>query len=286
MKKIDNIILIGVVVLLIIIIAILTNSITNLIAFSIVILFGYCIVIKMPDFFEKHEKKKAEKYYGYKIDVIKELVKGAYDTLDYYPQYGINMHTYREAGFEQFEGFSSQDLIKGTILDNKKVLMSHVLIRKDKKYDVDLEAMVTYVTLFDGLFAYIDLGTQTDLSFKITKNKILSDKIKKDGKIDMDSAQFEKIYDIKADDRIEMLRLFTADVMQLLIDFKNENDVVPEMVFKDNKLYIRFSVGNIFEPNKMGKNIEYDRLKKIYDFINFVFKFTEDFSKNLLEFDQ
>ena len=151
----------------------------------------------------------------------------------------------------------------------------------------DGDTVSTYVTVFHGLFAYIDLEKINYFSFKITKDKFLGDKIFRTvDKLDMDSSEFEKIYDVNTDDKISTVRILTSDVMQKLIDFKKENKVTPEISFKNGKLFIRFAVGDVFEPNKFKDDMDFNKLKRTYNMINFVFNFVEDFSKNLLEFEQ
>ena len=86
-------------------------------------------------------------------------------------------------------------------------------------------------------------------------------------------------------DKISTLRILTADVMQMLIDFKQKNKVTPEIVLNSRGLFIRFELGNVFEPNLIKTDIEYDNLKKTYDLINFTLDLTKKFSENILEFE-
>lgn len=224
----------------------------------------------------------------FKDKVIRQFVKAYSDKLEYYPNEGIPFRIYNKAGFDgHYDRFRSEDLIKGTILDNCEIAMSEVWTeREEETVDQDGHHRREYVTIFRGLFACIDLKSFLTFSFRITRNVFLSNMFKGKQKLEMDSGEFEKIFDVKTDDKINTLRILTSDIMQMLIDFKNENKITPEIVFQDNKLYIRFAVGNVFEPNKIKGDMDFDKLKENYDMINFIFKLTEEFSKNIVEFEE
>ena len=145
----------------------------------------------------------------------------------------------------------------------------------------DSEGHTTYTTLFHGLYAEIQLNKIVETNLKIRKNAITIFKNKE--KIEMDSAEFEKKYNVYATDKIIAMQLLTADVMQMLLDFKETNKILPEITLKQNYLYIRFETGNVFEANIMKKSLNYETLKKYYDIINFTLKLTESFIKNIKE---
>ena len=230
--------------------------------------------------------KKYEKYrLQYKEIVVKKFVKEYSEQLEYSPQRGIGPREYDQAGFDgYYDIYHSEDLIEGTILDGCKIKMAEVHTeREEETTDSDGNTTTTYVTLFHGLFAQIDLNKFSSLNFRVVRNALL---FKGKGRIEMDSGEFEKIYDVKTEDQISTLRILTSEVMQMLIDFKQNNKVAPEIVVDNNYLYIRFAVGNVFEPNFIRNDMDYDKLKKNYDMINFVFNLTEDFSKRIIEFEK
>ena len=71
----------------------------------------------------------------------------------------------------------------------------------------------------------------------------------------------------------------------MLIDFKQKNKITPEIVLNSRGLFIRFELGNVFEPNLIKADIEYDNLKRTYDLISFTLDLTKKFSENILEFE-
>ena len=225
----------------------------------------------------------------YKEKVIKNFVKDYSDTLEYYPQQGVSPIQYKKAGFDRYyDRYHTEDLIEGTILDNCKISMAEVHTeREETTTDSEGNTSTTYVTLFHGLFAAIDLDKLNTVSFMVTRNSLFSDSLfKGKNKLEMDSGEFEKYFDVKTVDKISTLRILTSDVMQMLLDFKSNNKVTPELSLDGNMLYIRFEVGDVFEPNLVRNDMDFDKLKKTYDMINFTLNLAEQFSKNIIEFEE
>ena len=220
----------------------------------------------------------------YKEKVIKQFIKGYSDKLEYYPQRGISPREYNSARFDgYYDRYMSEDLIEGTILEDCKITMAEVHTEKEyESTDSDGHTTKSYITIFYGLFAKIDLNEFSTLDFKVVKNALFKNK----NRLEMDSGQFEKIYDVVTDDKIGTLRIITSEEMQMLIDFKNANKVVPEISLFGNNLYIRFAIGNVFEPSMFKNDIDYSKLKKNYDMIKFIFKLTEDISRHIIEFEE
>ena len=47
-----------------------------------------------------------------------------------------------------------------------------------------------------------------------------------------------------------------------------------ELTIRNDKLYIRFKTGPMFEGNILKSAVDFDTLKKVYDVINFTFDIT------------
>lgn len=224
----------------------------------------------------------------YKEIVIKKFIHAYSDKLEYYPREGISSRIYNNADFERYyDIYRSEDLIKGEILEDCRITMAEVHTqREETSTDSDGNTTTSYVTLFHGLFAEIEMPKFLAFESKIRRNALLSGIFKGKQKLEMDSSEFEKIFDVNTTDKIQTMRILTSDVMQMLIDFKTKNKVTPEITLKENKLYIRFETGNVFEPSLLKQDINYDKLKKYYDIINFTFGLAEQLTKNIIEFEE
>lgn len=215
----------------------------------------------------------------FKENIIKTFVKEYSETLEYLPTLGINSRIYDEAEFEKnYDRYYTEDLIKGTLNDKYIVAMAEVHTENESR---DSDGDTTYTTIFHGLFAKVEFPKLVNANIKIRENKLI--KIGKKNRIEMDSSEFEKKFDVYTTDKIIAMQLLTADIMQMLLDFKEKNKIIPEMTLKGNVLYIRFSTGDMFEPTLMRNALKYETLKKYYDTINFTLNITERFLKNIEE---
>lgn len=223
-----------------------------------------------------------EKRALYKESIVNSLIKNYSDKLNYYANIGISFSEYRASGFDYYDVFHSEDLIKGTILNNCFIEMADIQIDEKSK---DSDGMTRYITHFRGLFAKITLNQNQSTSFKILKNQSKNEKSKDKSKIYMDSSEFEKVYDVFTEDKISTFRILTSDIMQMFTDFKNKHYATPEISLIDNNLYIRIDVGNVFEAKRLAI-LDKKSIEETYNLINFVFEFIEAFSNNILEFEK
>ena len=221
------------------------------------------------------------KYKGlYKEKIIRVFVKEYCPTLEFLYNSGISKVTYYNGEFERFDRYYTEDLITGTLENGYKINMAEVKTQRESR---DEDGHVTYTTIFHGLFSEIKLDKYMPAEIKIRKNGIsLFDN--KD-KVEMDSSEFEKIFNVYATDRIIAMQLFTSDVMEMFINFKEENKIVPEITIKNSNLYIRFATGEIFEASVLKNSLDFDTLLKYYNVINFTLDLTEKLIKNIKEAD-
>ena len=87
-------------------------------------------------------------------------------------------------------------------------------------------------------------------------------------RLEMDSSEFEKYFDVKASDKILGMQLLTSDVMEELIEFQNKTKMKYDVYIKDNELYLRFHSGKMFEIGKLkifaGEYLLYLILYSVY----------------------
>ena len=247
---------------------------TVLTSYSIFLVIAIVIMV-LYIILSKNNKKYRQ---FFKQNVVKTFIKEYSQTLEYIPERGISPRIYANGEFESYDRYYSEDLITGELNDKYKIAMAQVHTEQESR---DSDGDTTYTTVFYGLFAEIQFEKLVATNMKIRKNKMIS--FNKKEKIEMDSGEFEKKFDVYSIDKIIAMQLLTSDIMQMLIDFSKENKLIPEMTLKGNTLYIRFATGNMFEPKILKKSLDYDTLKKYYDTINFTLGITEKFLKNIEE---
>lgn len=215
----------------------------------------------------------------FKGELIKKLVKENDENLDFEPERGIASIIYNKGEFERYDVFKSEDLITGKLEGKYKINMAEVHTQ-DKRKDSDGDTH--YVTLFHGLFAEIEIDKIVFGKLKLRKNELKLFGGNKE-RVELDSGEFERLYDVYSTDKIMAMQLLTSDIMQMFIDFKEKYKITPELTLKENKLYIRFGTGNMFEAILMKKALDYTTLLEYYDTIKFTLDITKEFIKNVKE---
>lgn len=203
---------------------------------------------------------------------------------------GLSSTVFKEAEFERYDRYHAEDLIHGTLKNNCKFAMSEVLTEDEH---TDSDGNTTYSTIFSGLFAKMEtpkpfntlLYLRKDRKDKSLLNRAFLGKLPFDKlRIQLDSPEFEKIFDVYASDQIIAMQLLTADIMQDLMQFHNEMVMNYELTIKENCMYIRFWCGEMFETAKLKKfSLDRDTLYKYYRMLDFTFSLTDKMLKLLYE---
>lgn len=213
----------------------------------------------------------------FKEKVIAPFIKNIDENLNYYPNKGIASTIYRQGEFEHYDIYSSEDAIEG-ILDGKYAVRIAEVHTQDESTDSDGDRH-TY-TLFHGIFGNVECSKNIGTTLKIHSDKgFLGNLFKGKQRVEMDSAEFEKHFDVYGDNKIIAMQILTSDVMAMMIDFRNESKIKYELTIKNNQMYIRFHTGEVFEPQLFKSALDYDMLKKYYDIIDFVFRVSRAINK-------
>jgi len=220
----------------------------------------------------------------YKEKIIRKFIKQFGENLEYDSIRGISSSKYNEGQFEHYDRYYSEDLIRGTLDSGHKITMAEV-------YTADKTGKMVSI-IFGGIFIMMDLDKTIPVNMDLRVDKIIPTYIdlkkdkwkldKKENKVEMDYGEFEKNYNVYSDNKIVTMQLLTADVMQMFLDMKKQNKIIPEISLRFNKIYIRFRTGkNIFEPDMYRKATNYDTLKYYYDTIGFSINLIEKITKNI-----
>lgn len=214
---------------------------------------------------------------AFKEKIIAPFIKEYNENLEYNPKMGMDRKTYLAGEFEgYFDRYYSEDLITGELDGNHKIIMAEVHTQNES---TDSEGHTSTTTIFHGLFAQIDLNKSIEQKIKIRRNGISLFSGKE--RVKLDSSEFEKLFDVYSTDAITAVRLLTSDVMEMLIEFRNKNKVIPEITIKNNKLYLRFYTGSVFEASSSNDGLNKEKLQKHYNIINFTLGLTEKVIKNI-----
>ena len=97
----------------------------------------------------------------------------------------------------------------------------------------------------------------------------------------MDSSDFEEIFDIYAEDKIYAMRILTTDVMMLLLDFYEKYEMKFEIILKEQKIFLRFYTGKIFEKKLFRNPMKKKNLFIYYSIMEFVIELTKSINRAL-----
>ena len=79
--------------------------------------------------------------------------------------------------------------------------------------------------------------------------------------------------------------ILTADIMKIMIDFYQKTGIIYEITIKENRIYLRFSIGKMFEPKIFGNCIDKEKLYTYYYTFKFITEVTEKINKIASEID-
>lgn len=259
----------------------------------------------------KEIRKTEIKEYKYEFQrIIKELLDSFEEKLNYSPKGDrkiLNI-SYRDAKFQANEWriWKCEDLIEGTLRNGSDFSMADIMTKYESNASetVDVEELDEISHLvqgegwgaFNGIFAMAQLpkSINTQLYIRVDmkdQKSVLARKINppfEDSlRVEVDSPEFEKIFDVYCTDKIIAMRLLTSDIMELLVDFKKEIKMDYEITIKDDMLYIRFMSGKTFEPaNVMKNSLDKSTLYKYYRILELTFELTNKLIKTIKEMEE
>lgn len=247
----------------------------------IIFLFEMVAVLVYFKLLSKNKSKVSEYSYEYKTKVIKDFLSIFNETITYKSDYGINEMFYIDAEFQKksiysSEIYSSEDAIYGNLKNDCFFVMAQVITRDSTSRDYYGDDV-----LFCGMFSMIQVPKPFNVTLYLRrdmKDKSFMEKAFRldlpfdDLRVEVDSQEFEKMFDVYCSDKIVAMQLLTADVMQLLVDFQNEMNMEYEVTVKNNRMYIRFMSGSIFDFAEITEfSLDKKNLYECYKILDFIF---------------
>jgi hypothetical protein len=222
--------------------------------------------------------------YNYKSKIIKALVEYSNPSYTFSSQSGVSSREYNESGFDtSWDEFYSEDGVKGTIENDITVRMSQVKTIKETTYTDEDGTHESKTVTFLGLYGIINLPFTSLVNLSIFPNSKFSmfDK----SRIDMESSDFEKYYDVYSNDRVGTMEILTPESVEKLIELKNSYKGKAKIYIKvcENKIYFRIGCGDIFEPPKFKNSMGFDVLYDYFQIIDTPRAIYESMIDNIIE---
>jgi len=205
----------------------------------------------------------------YKEIVIKNIINNFYTNLEYFPNKEMPEYIYEKLGYEFYDIYESDDYFEAQINNKYGIQMAEILTQEKRTTkNSDGETETEIITKFHGLFAKVLMEKSINSELRIMENgEFVLQK-----RLNMDSSEFEKYFDVKATDSIIGMQILTADVMEELIDFQNKTKMKFDILIKEYELYLRFHSGAMFEYIDFDKGLfDKESLRKYFYMLNFTY---------------
>ncbi len=239
-----------------------------IIALVIILFINFIIFIITSIVFSS--KEQLEYIAKYKKIVINKLMNNFYDGLEYFPQKGMPEYIYKQPEYHEcYDIYKSEDYFEAQIKNTYSIQMSEVLTQEEQEYkDSDGNTKTRLITKFNGLFAKVIMHKSINSKLKI----MLNHHVYAGERLQMDSSEFEKYFDVAASNKIIGMQLLTADVMEELVQFENKTNMKFDIVINQNELYLRFHSGSMFEPDNFKKEpLNKETLERYFYMLNFTY---------------
>ena len=215
-------------------------------------------------------KNKRNYITSFKYNVIQRLLCNFYDNVDYIPKKQMPRDIYDSAKYhEYYNEYSSDDYLEASLNNKYPIRMAEVhTVDVDTDTDSEGHTTTTRTTKFHGLFSQIRMDKSIGSELLIRRNFSVSRK----KKLNMDSDEFEKLFDVSATNQIIGMQLLTHDIMELLVSFKKSTGINYDISIYDNIMYLRFHTGTMFEFNSFKKGaFDEEMLRKYYNVLDFTY---------------
>ncbi len=217
----------------------------------------------------------------YKSKVITTMVHGYSDKLFFSPMSSMTKSEYNSSQFDLgYDEFYTEDEIAGRLEDGSRIKMAQIrTIEETETTDSDGHTQRTRTETFKGMYGFVEL-----------KNVIIPNHIEiisnsffhryNRSRIEMESSEFEKKYDIIAHDKINATQIFTSDLIEKFIELSKNKRYILQMRIMNSKIYFRFRCGDVFEPPMISSGISFDLLYKYFSIVNLPIEIIEQIIKN------
>lgn len=218
-------------------------------------------------------KQVSEFNIEYKEKVIEKLLENFIEELDYIPQKSMPNSIFDEVHYGgNYNKYYSDDYIEGKIKE-QKIIMSDILVqREEKTINPNGNEAIQIITIFDGLFAKINLKKSINSTLNIIRDYGIT--LPTNQKLEMDSSEFEKKFNVYSNNEIIGMQLLTPDVQEDILYLYNKYNINFNIYIFENRMYVLFNTGNMFEIFST-KNNPIKMLERYFEIMKFIHNLVE-----------
>lgn len=228
------------------------------------------------------QKKKYDTMY--KNTIIKDFVKKSDNyTYSEITVNNIGIEEYEKINFdnESYTRYSLSDDIKGEVLGYKFAICDlntycETCSRGIGKIDRRYFKIRSKIDVFSGAFVTIDMKKKFHY-IKIIQKK--ADIFKKEGLIKIEYDDFNKKFEVYSDEP-NIKQFLTQDILKFILEFNEKYKIDFEIIFYNQRVYIRFFTDNMWETNLFGNTIDKMSIYKYYVITKFIKEFVIKIDRN------
>lgn len=211
----------------------------------------------------------------YKEKIISNFVYLVDNRLKYEPNTGCIskfVDWYKKAQFKKIEAndYAANDYISGQLGDSY-IEMCDLNLKRTTGSGRNKNT----TKLFCGMFVHTTTDKGFDGYIKVLGQKMFKER----ERFEIDSQEFERLFDVSSSDKMKAMQFLTADILMLFVDFKNRYKIDFEVAFFEGNICLRFMTGPMFEPQVFHCSMNKNMLYRYYVILNFVVNLTKILQK-------
>lgn len=233
---------------------------------------------------------------SFKEAVIKKMMVGIDDRLNYQPALNIGLKDYLFSQIfkKRVDRHNGEDLVEATI-DKTKIKFSELHTEhKTTTTNSKGRRQTHWSTIFKGVFFIVDFNKTfnqftvvlPDYNQQMFGDLFKSFQLGKRGNatlVNMDHPEFEKMFKVYSEDAIEAHYLLTPNLMERIIKLKEKFDNDVYLSFNKSKLHVAISNNlNLFEAPALWGNPNFlDLVKAYHNYLHNCLEIVNDLNLNV-----
>ena len=198
--------------------------------------------------------------------IVQTIMKSFFEDVDYKRYRWMSKDIYDRAKYNEiYDKIYSNGYVEAKDLKGNEIKISELRVVDEYVY---ANGTRSEGVAFYGVFACVSSHKIIDADIFIKSNAIIDT----NNKIDLDSSEFEKFFDVHTKNELIAMQVLTHDIMNDLVNFKKENDVEFDIKIKENNIYIRLKTEKIWEDFSQEEYFElnFEKIKRLYNIVSLI----------------
>lgn len=266
-KKYTLLTIIGIIVLIVAAIVILSMELPFTFGFSLIMVVGVVYLIIALALTSKQAKEFSLSFKSY---FVKSSLEKIFTNLKYLPDSGISRETIASTNMMRMgDRYSSNDLVIGNY-KNIGFTQSDVHIEEEHETrDSDGHTRRYYVTIFKGRWMIFDFNKVFKADVQVAQKGFGNNKVgswfsgeQKFQKVEMESQEFNKAFNVYAQQPLDAFYILTPKVMEKIKNLDERNDGKLLLCFINNKLHVGiYNYEDSFEHKSVFSKIDEEKTR-------------------------